>query len=178
MGRRDAITGPDRAALSTVIARRAISIAERTSPRAIAAYLPIRSEVDPAPVIAWAHDRGIPVALPTVLDAATIVFRAHVRGGALEPGRFGTRAPAAYAAEASPDLLILPMVAFDRSGARLGHGRGFYDRAVAALISQGVKPVLVGVAFAVQEVPSIPVEGHDIRMDWIVTENETLHFPQ
>jgi 5-formyltetrahydrofolate cyclo-ligase len=68
------------------------------------------------------------------------------------------------------------MIAFDRSGTRLGHGRGFYDRAIAVLHARGVRPVLVGVAFAAQEVADIPAEPHDVRMDIIVTERETLAF--
>ena len=68
------------------------------------------------------------------------------------------------------------MIAFDRRGRRLGHGRGFYDRAIARLQAEGHRPLLVGVAFALQEVEMIPAEGHDIHMDCIVTENEMLDF--
>ncbi len=70
----------------------------------------------------------------------------------------------------------MPMVAFDRSGTRLGHGKGHYDRALAKLAARGIRPKLVGIAFAAQEVEVIPAEPHDVRLDWIVTENETLEM--
>jgi 5-formyltetrahydrofolate cyclo-ligase len=73
-----------------------------------------------------------------------------------------------------PDLIVSPMVAFDRTGLRLGHGRGFYDRAIAGLRANGRDPQLIGLAFSVQEVAAIPVSDHDVRMHWIVTERETL----
>jgi 5-formyltetrahydrofolate cyclo-ligase len=75
-----------------------------------------------------------------------------------------------------PDVIIVPMVGFDRHGTRIGYGKGHYDRAVMALRAQGRDPALMGVAFSVQEVDTIPHEPHDIRLDAIVTENETLEF--
>jgi 5-formyltetrahydrofolate cyclo-ligase len=68
------------------------------------------------------------------------------------------------------------MIGFDRAGMRLGHGRGFYDRAVAVLRAKGRRPLLVGLAFSAQEVSSIPADPHDVAMDYIITERETLHF--
>ena len=79
---------------------------------------------------------------------------------------------------ADPDLIILPLTAFDRTGTRLGHGLGFYDRAIAGLRGRGRMPWLMGVAFSVQEVAAIPTEPHDARLDWIVTEDETLDCRQ
>jgi 5-formyltetrahydrofolate cyclo-ligase len=75
-----------------------------------------------------------------------------------------------------PELLIVPVTAFDRRGMRLGKGHGVYDRAIAAFRRSRRDPLLVGFAFSVQEVPAIPAEGHDVRLDWIVTETETLEF--
>jgi len=74
----------------------------------------------------------------------------------------------------APDLLVVPMLAFDRTGTRLGYGRGFYDRAIQHLRNHGGDVRLVGVAFAVQEVSAVPAEAHDVRMDFIVTETETI----
>jgi 5-formyltetrahydrofolate cyclo-ligase len=73
--------------------------------------------------------------------------------------------------------LLVPVTAFDRSGNRLGKGKGVYDRLVAAMRAHGCDPMLVGIAFSVQEVAAIPVEPHDVRLSWIVTETFTLRFP-
>jgi 5-formyltetrahydrofolate cyclo-ligase len=105
-----------------------------------------------------------------------MVFRRHRSGDVVVPSRFGTRAPPDAADIVDPDVVVLPMIAFDRAGARLGHGRGFYDRAMTVLRVRERRPVLVGVAFSAQEVASIPAEPHDVPMDYIVTERETLHF--
>ena len=72
----------------------------------------------------------------------------------------------------------MPLVAFDRRGARLGYGKGFYDRAFAALAAAGLRPLRLGIAFAIQEVETIPVEAHDFRLDVVVTERETLDLRQ
>jgi 5-formyltetrahydrofolate cyclo-ligase len=87
-------------------------------------------------------------------------------------------APAPGTTVVDPDVLLVPVTAFDRTGARLGKGRGVYDRAIAAFRRRGLSPVLVGIAFSVQEVPAIRREPHDVGLDWIVTEKETLGFPK
>jgi len=71
----------------------------------------------------------------------------------------------------APQLIVLPLVAFDRRGNRLGYGKGHFDRALAALIAAGSRPLLAGAGFAVQEVAAIPVEPHDIALDLVVTES-------
>jgi 5-formyltetrahydrofolate cyclo-ligase len=176
LARRDLLTTVERDEASAAIVAQAIALIEEAGPKTLAAYLPIRTEVDPRPIIAWAFRHGIAVALPAVVDATTIVFRRHRETAVLEGGHFGTLHPTATAEILRPDLVISPLIAFDRSGRRLGHGRGFYDRAIARLQAEGHRPLLVGVAFALQEVEMIPAEGHDIHMDCIVTENEMLDF--
>ncbi len=135
----------------------------------------MRSEVDPAAIVAAAHDRGIAVALPVVVPGG-LVFRRYEPGHVLVPGGFGTMIPVEAAPALDPDVIIVPMVGFDRHGTRIGYGRGHYDRAVAALRARGRDPALIGVAFSAQEVDTIPHEPHDIRLDAIVTENEILEF--
>jgi 5-formyltetrahydrofolate cyclo-ligase len=176
LARRDGLPTAEREPASAAIAKRAIALIEAAGPKTLAAYMPIRSEVDPLPIIAWAFRNGIAVALPAVVDPTTIVFRRYREPDILDAGRFGTLHPSASAEILRPDLVILPMTAFDRRGRRLGHGRGFYDRAMARLAVGGLRPLLVGVAFAVQEVEAIPAEGHDIHMDRVVTENEMIDF--
>jgi 5-formyltetrahydrofolate cyclo-ligase len=172
--RRDRLEPSYRAAASAKIAERALAIVASEEPRTIAAYMPIGSECDPRPIIDAAIARRIVVALPSIGDPASMDFRRYAPGDELVAGGFGTLAPSIDKTIADPDLVIVPLIAFDRSGSRLGHGRGFYDRAVAVLNARGVMPKLVGIGFATQEVEAIPAEPHDARLDWIVTENETL----
>jgi 5-formyltetrahydrofolate cyclo-ligase len=172
--RRDRLEAPARAEASVRIAARVMAIVGAEKPNIVAAYLPIRSECDPRPVIERAAALGIAVVLPAVVDPLTLVFRRYAPDAPLADGGFGTLAPAPDAPILDPELVIVPLVAFDRTGARLGHGKGHYDRALAGLATRGVRPKLVGVAFAAQEVGAIPAEPHDVRLDWIVTEDETL----
>lgn len=172
--RRTAIKPPVHAAHSAIIAERAIAIIDKLKPSVVAVYRAINGEVVPDAIVDRAIERGMVVVLPAVKDATTLIFRRYRPGEPMAAGGFGTLAPAPGAPEIDPDLVISPMVGFDRSGTRLGHGRGYYDRGMWRLHMKGLKPVLVGLAFSVQEVPTIPADPHDVRMDWIVTEKETL----
>jgi 5-formyltetrahydrofolate cyclo-ligase len=174
MARRDAMSAGARAAGSAVIVDRALAIIEPLKPSVVAVYRAIRTEVVPDAIVDWALERGLVVVLPAIEDASTLVFRRYRPGDPLVPAGLGTVSPARDAPHIDPDVIVTPMVAFDRLGTRLGHGRGYYDRGILALHAKGLRPALVGVAFAVQEVAAIPSESHDIRMDWIVTENETI----
>jgi 5-formyltetrahydrofolate cyclo-ligase len=174
LARRDTLTTAERENGSRFIAERAIAIISDVQPAVIAAYMPIWSEVDPAPIVTWAHEQRIAVVLPAVTEGTSMAFRLYRPGDELEVHRFGTRAPGSGALVLDPDLVISPLIAFDRTGTRLGHGLGYYDRSIAALAARRKHPRLVGVAFSVQEVPAIPAEPHDARMDWIVTERETI----
>ena len=104
-----------------------------------------------------------------VARAAPLVFRRHAPGGPLAPDALGIAAPTEAAGQVWPDVLFAPVLAFDRRGGRLGQGGGFYDRTIADLRARG--PLLVvGVAFAGQELPEVPLEPHDARLDAILTE--------
>lgn len=135
--------------------------------RPLAGYLPMRSEIDPLPAMA-AHPGpvGVPV---TPRRGLPLSFREWSPGCAMVDGGFGTRIPS----EGNwivPEVLIVPLVAFDRQGGRLGYGGGFYDRTLSA--SRAARPVIaVGVAFAGQEMADVPREAHDEPLDWILTEH-------
>ena len=158
----------DRQAASAAMARHLAALLSDHPGAAVAAYWPIRGEADPWPGIA-AHDG--PTGLPVVVaPAAPLVFRPWRPGGPLEAGSLGTRHPPESAGVLIPDVVVLPLAGFDRSGHRLGYGGGFYDRTLAAL--RPVRPVMaVGFAFAAQHVPTIPAEPTDQPLDLIVTEN-------
>jgi 5-formyltetrahydrofolate cyclo-ligase len=141
---------------------------------AVSAYWPKGDELDPRPAMAALVARGHPIGLPVVVaQAAPLVFRRWAPGDRLEPAGFGLRVPAADRPEVTPELLLVPLLAFDRSGTRLGYGGGFYDRTLARLQSAG-RPLAVGIAYAGQELPELPRGPRDRALDWILTEGETI----
>ena len=139
----------------------------------VSGYWPIRSEIDPRPLMFALRERGFRLALPAVLDDA-IAFRELTREGELEPAGFGTVAPASDATVVEPDVILLPLAAFDAAGNRIGYGRGHYDRCIAAMRERGLEPRLVGLAHAAQEVEAVPAEAHDVRLHAILHE-QGLH---
>lgn len=144
----------------------------RFSGAALAGYLPIRTEIDPRPAMA-AH-LG-PVGVPVILgEGQPLLFRAWTPEAALIPGPFGAFVPK-DGAEVTPRVLIVPLVAFDRRGFRLGYGGGFYDRTLERLRAAG-PATAIGFAFAAQELPEVPVEPTDQPLDLIVTEQGPI-FP-
>ncbi|SHF43317.1 5-formyltetrahydrofolate cyclo-ligase [Loktanella atrilutea] len=135
----------------------------------LAGYLPMRTEIDPLPAMAEAAAHG-PVGVPVIHGAGLpLSFRTWTPDGAIVPGTFGTAVPADGTAMV-PRILIVPLVAFDARGGRLGYGGGFYDRTLEALRRTG--PVLaIGYAFAAQEAAALPLEPTDQPLDMIVTES-------
>ncbi|NEX47124.1 5-formyltetrahydrofolate cyclo-ligase [Pseudotabrizicola algicola] len=140
--------------------------------RVLAGYMPMRTEIDPLPAMA-AHQG--PVGVPVIIGAAQpLRFREWTPGCALETGAFGAQIPAEVA-WVEPAVLIVPLLAFDARGYRLGYGGGFYDRTLEGLRARG--PVLaIGFAFAAQEVEVVPIDATDQRLDMIVTEREVRRF--
>ncbi len=142
--------------------------------RVVSAYWPMGSEIDPRPLMRELHRRGHPIVLPVVVGRdRALVFRAWRPGDALAPGGFGTQVPRAGQPELVPGVLIVPLLAFDRAGYRLGYGGGFYDRTLARLRHDG-EILAVGVAYAAQEVAAVPHDADDQPLDWIVTEAEAI----
>ncbi|MEK9678945.1 MAG: 5-formyltetrahydrofolate cyclo-ligase [Rhodospirillaceae bacterium] len=143
---------------------------------AIAAYWPMRDEIDVKPVLQVLAADGKDILLPIVEDKnAPLIFRRWRPGNGLERSSFGVEEPSADQPEGLPDCLIVPMLAFDRDGYRLGYGGGFYDRTIAALREAG--PCLtVGAAYAGQLMDYLPRESHDQPLDLIVTEKGVMNF--
>jgi 5-formyltetrahydrofolate cyclo-ligase len=141
-----------------------------------AGYMPIKDEIDPGPLMAELEARGHRLALPTIVSdpdapgGGTLVFRSWHAGAPLDGGPLGTRQPAAGAEAVRPTVVLVPLLAFDNAGNRLGYGKGYYDRALSALRAAGPPVVAVGLAFAAQRVDAVPVSACDQRLDWIVTE--------
>ena len=137
---------------------------------AFALYHPTGSEMDPRPLLPLLHRAGARPALPAACARdEVLVFRLWDEAVRLSPDAFGIPAPPAMAPRLEPDLVITPVLGFDRAGRRLGQGAGHYDRTLAKLRAQ--KPVFViGLAFSGQEVDTLPDEPHDERLDAILTE--------
>ena len=138
---------------------------------AISAYWPMGDEFDTRPLLNRLHHRGNPCALPVVAArGCPLVFRAWTPQTVLIPADFGTSVPPDSAAEVTPCVLIVPLLAFDRRGYRLGYGGGFYDRTLAHLRADGWPVLAVGIAFAAQRIDRVPTDATDQRLDWLVTE--------
>ena len=140
----------------------------------ISGYLPIRSEIDPLPAMSRLATDG-PVVVPVIPGPeVSLLFRRWIPGGALIEGPFGALIPET-GEDLEPVALIVPLLAFDLAGNRLGYGGGFYDRTLARL--RGLGPVFaVGFAYAGQEMNPLPIEPTDAPLDAIVTEAGVLRF--
>jgi 5-formyltetrahydrofolate cyclo-ligase len=135
-----------------------------------ALYWPARSEIDPRPLGRRLAAAGVRLALPAVVaPGAPLAFRAWRDGDALAPDVLGLPAPPFEAAAVRPDLVVVPLLAFDTVGGRLGQGGGYYDRTLAQLRAGG--PVFIlGLAYAGQEAARLPAETHDQPLDAVLTE--------
>jgi 5-formyltetrahydrofolate cyclo-ligase len=175
LARREALSEAQRAAAALAVAQRRLPLS--IAPGSIVAgYHPIRSEFDSMPLMRRLAAQGARLALPVIVARdLPLRFRAFAPGDALAPGLLGILEPAPDAADVRPDLLLVPLAAFDRQGHRIGYGAGHYDRTLAQLRESG--PALaVGLAFAVQEIASVPVSVHDVALDLVLTEQVTLDF--
>lgn len=168
---RDAISVPDRVDKSLSLASHGMAAVDLRDGTIVSGFLPIRSEADVRPLMDLLRERGARICVPVVLDKETIVFRELVHGGELVAGVFGTVGPGLDAAELDPEIMLVPLAAFDRRGHRIGYGGGYYDRAIYRLQQKGCNPRLIGIAFDCQEVASVPEEPHDIRLHGILTES-------
>jgi len=137
----------------------------------ISGYLAIGDEINLAPVLKSLRDNGKVCLLPVVIGKAQpLLFRVWEADTELEQGPLNTRHPAGGAATGEPDILLVPLLAFDKSGYRLGWGGGFYDRTLGEYIQRGRPIISIGVGYADQEVVNVPHDGYDVALDWIVTE--------
>ena len=136
----------------------------------VSGYWAMRDEADIGPILERLHAEGFVCALPAVEGRdRPLTFRRWRPGDRLVAASFGTHEPAKSEPRVTPEILLVPLLAFDRAGRRLGYGGGYYDRTLRKLRSDGAATA-VGVAFAAQEVPSVPAGPGDEKLDWIVTE--------
>ena len=174
--RRGTLSGDAQAKAGAALRDHALAAIPMPEGCAVSGFWSMGSEIDTRPLLHALHERGHSVGLPvTVRRGLPLLFRAWAPGLELVSGGFGTEVPGPAQPEVVPRVVFVPLLAFDRAGYRLGYGGGFYDRTLAALRAEG--PVLaVGLAFAAQEVESVPRGAHDQRLDWIVTEAGAAAF--
>lgn len=175
LARRDALPVTWRIEASLQMAEIASTIAVEPG-TVVSGFWPMRSEVDSRPLMFALRDKGARLCLPAILDKTTIVFRELVRGAELIEMSFGTAGPAEDAEVLDPQLMLIPLAAFDARGHRIGYGAGYYDRAIARLHDKGMKPRMIGVAFDCQEVPLVPDEPHDVIIPEILSESGLRRF--
>ena len=142
----------------------------------VSAYLPITSEIDVRPLMEALKYAGHSLALPCIKRKAhPLEFRHYSLGDKLRKGGFGTREPMRDVPVVMPDIMLLPLLAFGRDGYRLGYGGGFYDRTLQKLRAEG-RVMACGVAYSGQEVPMVPTDQYDERLDCVLTETGIKHF--
>ena len=141
----------------------------------IGGYWPIGTELDVRPLMTALHERGHVCALPVVHRGRPLEFHRWQPSDRLVAGRFNILTPDHHTPIVVPDVLLMPMLAFDALGMRIGYGGGYYDRTIPAIRAR--KALLtVGIAYAIQEVTRVPTDRFDRRLDWIVTEEEARRF--
>jgi 5-formyltetrahydrofolate cyclo-ligase len=173
LARRDAIPAAERAAAAEAIAARPLPL-PLSAGMVVSGFSSIRSELNPMPLLRRFAEQGAQLALPAIAGRGLpLVMRAWTFGDPLVRGQWGIREPSMDASEVFPDILLVPLAAFDRRGFRIGYGAGYYDMTLAGLRAR--KPVTaIGMAFAAQEIPEIPAFPYDQPLDLVLTEREVI----
>jgi 5-formyltetrahydrofolate cyclo-ligase len=171
--RRDGMPAELRAAAAEAIAARPLPVPVRPGV-VVSGFSAIRSEINPMPLLRRFAAAGAQLALPTIVRRGQpLVLRAFTFGEELQRGQWGIREPRADAPELQPDVVIVPLAAFDRRGYRIGYGAGYYDLTLHAL--RAVKPITaIGLCYAMQEIDAVPALPHDARLDLVLTEREVI----
>ena len=175
LARREALTDKQRTKSAQALAKRGLPV-EIVTGMVVSGYSPIRNEIDPAPLMLRLAEQGARLALPVVnARGKSLTFRAWSPSDRLMLGPLGIPEPSPAAAELIPDIMLVPLAAFDRLGHRIGYGAGHYDYTFAHLRKS--KAVAgIGVAFAVQEIEAVPALSHDVALDFVLTDRETFDF--
>ena len=172
---REALSAEQRTAAAQALAARGLPF-EITPGTIVSGYSPIRGELDPVPLMQKLAERGAQLALPAVMARGkSLAFRAWSPSDRLMLGPLGILEPSPAAAELVPDIMLVPLAAFDRLGHRIGYGAGHYDYTLAHL--RKTKAIAaIGVAFAAQEIAAVPALQHDVALDYVLTETRTFDF--
>jgi len=180
LARRDLVTPAEAHDAAAAVARQGLALVETLAAKAglaspiVSVYWPIRSELNTRPLIEALSARGYRVTLPVMHKVRhPLVFRDFTPGDDLVKGPYGLSEPAEDKTAREPDILFSPLAAFDRKGFRLGYGGGIYDATLSELRAKK-SITAIGVAYACQETDHVPTEPHDQRLDFLMTERETI----
>ena len=175
LAKRDALSDKQRAKSAQALAKRGLPL-EITRGIVVSGYSPIRNEIDPTPLMLKLAAQGARLALPVInARGKSLTFRAWSPSDRLMLGALGIPEPSPAAAEVDPDVMLVPLAAFDRAGHRIGYGAGHYDYTFAHLRKS--KAVTgIGLAFAIQEIETVPALSHDVALDYVLTERDTFDF--
>jgi 5-formyltetrahydrofolate cyclo-ligase len=171
--RRDALPVDQQSAAAQAIAERGLPVPVLPG-TVVSGYSPLKFAIRPLPLMRRCAKEGAKLALPVIQERGSpLIMRAWAFGETLGSGVWGIREPKAEAPEVFPDILIVPLLLFDRAGYRLGYGAGYYDMTIARL--RAMKPVTaIGLAFAAQETADVPKTPRDARLDLVLTEREII----
>jgi 5-formyltetrahydrofolate cyclo-ligase len=171
--RRDALPADLRQAAAEAIAARQFPLPV-TPGTIVSGFMPMKTEINPLPLMRMLAEAGMALALPVVAGRGKpLIMRAWLWGEPLGSGVWGIREPKPEAQQVDPDILLVPLLAFDRTGYRLGYGGGYYDLTIAGLRARKTVTA-VGIAFSAQEVPKVPTTPRDARLDLVLTEREVI----
>jgi len=175
LAKREALSDKQREAAAKALAKRGLPL-EITPGLIVSGYSPIRNEIDPVPLMQKLALQGARLALPTVMGRGkSLIFRSYTPGERLMLGPLGIPEPSPAAAEVVPDIMLVPLAAFDATGHRIGYGAGHYDYTFAHLRKQ--KAIIgMGLAFATQEIEGVPALSHDVPLDFVLTEKRVFDF--
>jgi 5-formyltetrahydrofolate cyclo-ligase len=175
LAKREALSDKQREKSAQALAKRGLPL-DIVAGMVVSGYSPIRNEIDPAPLMVKLAAQGARLALPVInARGKSLTFRAWSPTDRLMLGPLGIPEPSPAAAELIPDIMLVPLAAFDRLGHRIGYGAGHYDHTFAHLRKS--KAVIgIGVAFGVQEIEAVPALSHDVALDYVLTDKETFDF--
>lgn len=175
LAKRDALSDEQRADAAQALASHKLPF-EIAPGTVVSGYSPIRNEIDPTPLMRKLAGQGVRLALPAVMARGkSLAFRAWSPSDRLMLGALGIPEPSPAAAELIPDIMLVPLAAFDPKGHRIGYGAGHYDFTLEHL--RKVKAITaVGIAFAVQQIKAVPALPHDVALDYVLTEKKVFDF--
>ena len=175
LAKRDALTDKQRAAAARAVAKRGLPI-EIAPGTIVSGYSPIRGEIDPVPLMRKLAAEGAQLALPAIVARGkSLAFRAWSPDDRLMLGPLGILEPSPAATEVIPDIMMVPLAAFDRLGHRIGYGGGYYDYTLAHL-RKAKAITAIGLAFAAQQIEAVPALSHDVALDYVLTETRLFDF--
>lgn len=173
--RRKAAFAQHGAEASRKIAAHGVDFLAATPGAIVSGFAAINDEINPAPLMTWLQAEGFRLALPVMQGRGKpLLMRAWTPGDAMNPAAWGIAEPMDDKPAVDPDILLVPLLAFDARGYRLGYGGGFYDRTLQRL--RKLKPIVaVGLAYDELRVDAVPAESYDERLDWVLTPSGPLH---